>query len=153
MKARLDYYYAFIYPYLCYNVIIWGAACDTHLSPLIVQHKRSIRTLTDSTYRAHTNPLFKQHGLLKFVDIYKYHLLIYMHKAVSKGEYAARHNIATRNRHLAVPVNRNLTSSRRGVSFRGPEEWNKLPLNIRGIERLPPFKKAVKKFLLGQYDE
>ena len=76
-----------------------------------------------------------------------------MHKAISKGEYAPRHNLATRNRHLAVPVDRKLTTTRRAVSFKGPEEWNKLPPNIRGIERLFPFKKALKKFLLEQYDD
>ena len=52
-----------------------------------------------------------------------------------------------------VPVDRNLTSTRRAVSFKGPDEWNKLPPNIRGIERLFSFKKELKKFLLDQYEE
>ena len=30
MKNRLDYYYAYIYPYLSYNTIIWGCAYPTH---------------------------------------------------------------------------------------------------------------------------
>ena len=50
-KTRLDYYYAFIYPYLSYNVIFWGATYQTHLNPLIVQHKRTIRTISDAGFR------------------------------------------------------------------------------------------------------
>ena len=50
MKARLDYYYAFIYPYLSYNVIFWGGTYPTYLNPLIVQHKRTIRTMCDAGY-------------------------------------------------------------------------------------------------------
>ena len=151
-KARLDYYYAFIYPYLSY-IIFWRSAYDTYLSPLIVQHKHTIRTLSNAGYREHTNPLFKQLGLLKFPDIYKFHLLVYMFKAMSKGEYAPLHNLSTRNRHLAVPVYYNLTSARKAVSFAGPKSWNELPLSLRNIQRLKPFKKALKKYLLDQYME
>ena len=152
-KARLDYYYAFVYPYLSYNVIFWGSTYDTYLNPLIIQHKRTIRTLSDASYRDHTNPLFKQLGLLKFLDIYKFHILVYMHKALSKGKYAPRHNLSTRNRDLAVPVFHSLTNTQRAVSFKGPTLWNELPLNLRSIERLNPFKKALKKYFLDQYVE
>ena len=152
-KARLDYYYAFVYPYLSYNVIFWGSAFDTYLNPLIIQHKRTIRTLSDASYRDHTSPLFKQLGLLKFRDIFKFHLMVHMHKALSNGEYAPVHNRFTRNRDLAVPIFHNLTNTQRAVSFIGPKMWNELPLNLRNIERLNPFKKALKKYLLDQYIE
>ena len=96
MKARLDYYYAFVYPYLSYNVIIWGGTYLTHLNPLIVQHKRTIRTICDAGFRDHTNPLFLKLGLLKFQDIHRFNLLVYMHKALARGEYALEHTVATR---------------------------------------------------------
>ena len=147
------YYYAFIYPYLSYNVIFWGSAFDTHRNPLIIQHKRTIRTLSDASYRDHTSPLFKELGLLKFTDIFKFHLLVHMHKALSNGEFAPVHNLSTRNRDLAVPVFHYLTNTQRAVSSIGPRTWNELPLNLRNIERLNPFKKALKKYLINQYIE
>ena len=40
-RTRLDYYFAFIYPYLSYNATIWGCACPTHLQRLFIQQKKS----------------------------------------------------------------------------------------------------------------
>ena len=153
-KARLDYYYAFIYPYLSYNVIFWGATYQTYLNPLIVQHKRTIRTICDAGFRDHTDPLFYKLGLLKFQDIYKYNLLIYMHKALARGEYALEHNVATRNNDgfMARTVRHQLTLTQHAVSFVGPTEWNKLPYSMRSVERLTLFKKALKAYLLNQYN-
>ena len=68
IKSRLDYYYAYIYPYLSYNVIIWGGTYPIHLQPLIIQQKRTIRTICNAGYRDHTDPLFKRLNLLKFHD-------------------------------------------------------------------------------------
>ena len=77
-----------------------------------------------------------------------------MHKALAKGDYTPQHNIATRNRDLAVPtVNYTLRSARRAVSFAGPVEWNNLPRDLRAIEGLKPFKKALKKYFLDQYGD
>ena len=151
-KARLDYYYAFIYPYLSYNVIFWGATYQSYLNPLIIQHKRTIRTIADAGFREHTEPLFFKLGLLKLHDIYKFYLLIYMHKAISRGEYAVEHNVVTRNRDMAVAVYHRLTLTRHAVSHTGPTEWNKLPISIRSIEKKNLFKKALKVHLLNQYN-
>ena len=57
-QARINYYYAFIYPFLTYCVLIWGGTYRTHLQPLIVQHKRAIRTIMQCNRIKHTSPLF-----------------------------------------------------------------------------------------------
>ena len=36
IPARLRFYHAFIYPYLTYNLIVWGSASKVHLSKLVV---------------------------------------------------------------------------------------------------------------------
>ena len=74
--ARINYYYAFIYPYLTYNVEVWGGLYQSHLQPLISQHKRIICNITDSVFTDHTSPLFAGLGLLKLADIHKFHVLI-----------------------------------------------------------------------------
>ena len=45
-QARLNY--GFVYPYLAYNVIVWGGTYSSHLKNIITQHKRSIMVLADS---------------------------------------------------------------------------------------------------------
>ena len=103
LKSRLDYYFAFIYPYLMYNVIVWGSSSAVHLNPLIIQHKRTIRTISNANVRDNSSPLFKELKLLKFDDVYRYYLLIYMFKALKNGEFRVSHDRITRQVNSAQP--------------------------------------------------
>ena len=153
LKARLDYYYAFIYPYLSYNIIIWGSAFDTHLLPLITQQKRAIRTIIGAGYRDHTGPLFKRLKLLKLQDIYYFHLGTYMFHARSRGEYETQSNIQTRRLNDAHSVRHLLTTTQHAVSYTGPKFWNTLPPDLRSINRYMRFRKSLKEHLLSQYPD
>lgn len=37
--ARIQFYYSFIYHYLSYSILVWGATYETHLRNLVVQQK------------------------------------------------------------------------------------------------------------------
>ena len=153
LKTRLNYYYAFIYPYLSYNIIIWGSAYPTHLLPLITQHKRTIRTITNSAYRDHTSPLFRRLKLLKLQDIYYFHLGSYMFRARARGEYATQTNIQTRNINDAQSTRHRITTTQHAVSYAGPKFWNSLDPNLRSINSYMRFRKSLKEHLLSQYPE
>ena len=151
-QARLNYYYAFIYPYLTYNVSVWGGTYDTHLLRLKIIQKRIIRLMTNADYRENSTPLFYKLKILKFIDVYKFQLLVYMHKAILRGEFSSEHGVNTRNQNLAVPTYHRLTITQNSVSFAGPTFWNQLPHNLRSIGTLGPFKKALKTHFLEQYN-
>ena len=151
MKARLDYYYGLIYPYLSYNVVVWGSTYGTWLNPLIVQHKRLIRILCNASPYDHTTPLFLKHRLLKFDDIFRYNICLKMFNM--KDQFKVSHTRETRHRDLAAPVFHRLTLSQHAFSFSGPSQWNALPLSLRSIGKLHLFKRALKSFLLAQYEE
>ena len=152
MKNRLDYYYAYIYPYLSYNTIIWGCAYPTHLQPLIIQQKRAVRTITNAGFRDHTDPLFKRLKLLKVLDIYKLQLGIHMYHARNRGEYASRSSVHTRGSvHDAHYDVRSLSTTQHAVSYAGPKFWNTLPLEIRSINSFKRFKKSLKENLISKY--
>ena len=68
-EAMINYYYALLFPYMSYNVIIWGSTFRTHLDPLIVQQKRIIRIIAGAGYLNHTNDLFHRFKILKFIKI------------------------------------------------------------------------------------
>ena len=149
--ARLNYYYSFVYPYLNYNIITWAATSHSHLYPLIIQHKRIIRLLTDSHFREHTTPLFSRLGLLKLLDIYKYNLLIYIQKLIWNGKFQPDHDVNTRSRNLAVPTFQRLTRTQQSVSYAGPSLWNDLPNYLKEIVSPSIFKRKLKVYLIGQY--
>ena len=150
--AIMKYYFAFIYPYLSYNIEIWGGSCDSILNPLIIQHKRLIRTMTWSRGRDHTNPLFSKLGILKLKDIFIYRLNILMFKRYSAGEFAVGHERMSRFRNLAQPKFHRLTQTQRAFSYAGPIAWNNLPSNLREIDSFVLFKRALRQYLLEKYE-
>ena len=150
-RARLNFYYAFIFPFLSYNVIVWGGTCRNHLNPLVVQQKRIIRLIANAGFVDHTNPLFFQLKILKFDDIYRFFLCIYMFKARKYGLYSSRHNRNTRNRELACPPFHRLSQTQRSVSFAGPLVWNMLPSSLRSIDNLASFKFKLKQYFISRY--
>ena len=153
LKARLDYYYAHIFPYLSYNIIIWGSAFTTHLNQLIIQQKRTIRTIANVGFRDHTEPLFKRFKLLKLKDIYNFQLGTYMFHARSRGEYPNQTYIHTRSTDDARSARHLYTTTQHAVSFAGPKFWNTLPLWLRSINNYKRFRKSLKVHLLNNYQE
>ena len=71
-------YYSLIYPYLTYGIILWGAACQSHLAKLTIMQKKSVRIILGAHFRAHTETLFKDLRLLKLADLYKLHVNKYV---------------------------------------------------------------------------
>ena len=151
LEARINFYYAFIFPYLTFNVIVWGGIFKTHLIPLITMHKRIIRTICFEGKYEHSSPLFHKLGLLKFVDVYFYFMGIHMHRAVQAGQYSVTHQVNTRNRNNAVPQFHRLQTCQHAVSYSGPTIWNKIPIYIRNIDSIAMFKKSLKSHLINQY--
>ena len=151
LNVRLNYYYGLIYPFLSYNVCVWGGTYASHLQPLIVQHKRLIRIITNSNYMDHTLPLFHRLNILKFEDIYKFNLLIQVHKFISKGLFVFKPDGITRSRYFIEPKFQRLSLTQHAFSYAGPSHWNLLPLEIRELDRLGTFKKKLKRYLLDKY--
>ena len=153
IAARVNYYYAFIFPYLTYNIIIWGGSKISHIKPIITQQKRIIRIICNSHRLDHTSPLFYQLGILKFEDVYKFYMCTHMHKSMAEGNFTVSHNVNTRNNNLntASSTFHRLSTCQQAVSFRGPQIWNSLPSDLRSIKSLPLFKKKLKLYFLQKY--
>ena len=73
-------YCTFILPYVNYGILIWGNTCKVYLDKLIKLQKWPIRTISNSHYRSHTQPLFAKHNILKVNDMYSLELGVFMYK-------------------------------------------------------------------------
>ena len=73
-------YHCLIYSHLQYCISSWGTASKSTLAPLFILQKRSIRLLTGSGYREHTNPLFYRAKCLKLKNIYSLETAMVMYK-------------------------------------------------------------------------
>ena len=152
IKARINFYYSFIYPYLIYSVPVWGGTNLVHLNPIVLQQKRAIRIIAGAGYRDHTNPLFQRFDILKIADIYKFHILLLTHKKKLAGEFPPIHSLNTRNQsQLINPAFQRLTLTQHSVFYSGPNLWNSLPQDLKSISSIPNFKQKLKKYLIDAY--
>ena len=62
-------YYALVYPYLTYGNLIWGNTYKTRIKKLLNVQKKIIRLMTFKSYLEHTEPMFKELGILNIFRI------------------------------------------------------------------------------------
>lgn len=65
-------YFSLFESHLSYALPVWGSATKVLLQNLIILQKKAIRAISFSEYHAHTSPIFKQLGILKLEDLFKY---------------------------------------------------------------------------------
>ena len=75
-RILLTLYNTTILPHFHYGILAWGSKANL-LSKL---QKKSVRLITNSRFNAHTEPLLKQHKLLKIEDMYKLQQLNFFFK-------------------------------------------------------------------------
>ena len=144
-------YYALVFPYVNYCNVIWGNTFASHLYPLNVLQKKVVRIIHNKSYFHHTNELFLKSCILKLDDIYKLNTASYMYKLNDFTPYLRIHNHATRSRNLLLPSFHRLTSSRKSISFNGPNIWNTIPPEIKLCSNILKFKIKYKKHLINSY--
>ena len=147
-------YNAHALPHLHYCTPVWCNKYPTHLLPLFRIQKKILRIVTKSDYFDHTQPLFKEHNILKLFDINKLHIRIFMYMQLNSGDITLQqlhHNYPTRAReHLRTPQH-SLTIFKHSLSYSGPIIWNFIPEQIKTLPTLHSFNKHFKKHLLLQY--
>ena len=106
-----------------YCNILCSSTYKTNLRRLVILQKRIIRIINKSHFNAHTGPIFKDLGILKFYDIHLPHLGQFMHSC--------------KNYFLSARFNNNSSQSNQFHSY-----------NRKNFQayRLPYFRTNTKKF-------
>ena len=76
--SLLTLYSSIVQSHLNYGLHIWGSSVS--IGKLIRLQKKSIRIITNSPYKSHTEPHFKRTGILKLTDQYKLNVLTFMYQ-------------------------------------------------------------------------
>lgn len=151
LDAKLNFYYAFLFPYLVYGVVVWGSTFDCYLQPIFIQQKRIVRMIAGVPPLEHTDPLFRRLKLLKSFDIYQFFMCVFMHPLYHRGQYSVTHNFNTRYSSLAQPLFQRLTMTQHSFDYCGPHIFNQLPESLKNIRKLSLFKTALKTYYLDRY--
>ena len=158
--ALVTLYYSFIFPYFVYCNHVWGSAYESSLEKLHRLQKKIVRIICRKGPRYHTDPLFKQLGLIQFYDMNTYLIGRFMYRChmcqVPELFYSYFrpicdiHHYNTRQKDCIYisPVKTNL--GKMSLKYRGPYVWNMLlQLNINPDSSEASFVKSLKVCILN----
>ena len=79
-----NFYYALIYPFLIYGIImiaLGNTTYSTTLQPLFILQKRAIRLMTFTRFHEHSSPIFRKLKTLnKLDDLISYYIAVFMYR-------------------------------------------------------------------------
>ena len=155
-------YFSLLQPHLTYGILVWGNAKSCFLHKTEVLQKRALRIINCKKFNSHTDPLFKQSGILKLSDLYQLQVLLFMHKYSRDKLPMSFRNIFTLNRDInVVHETRQVNMFHVAKSkckfidklplYQFPLLWNewypKLNINLT----YSSFKRSIKTMCLGRY--
>ena len=151
-EILLQIYFGQFYSRLVYGSQIWGLVDNDNLK-ILTQQKKSIRKISFSHFEAHSDPLFKNLGLLKLPDIMKINNIIFVHNVLNnkaptvfnnyfKFKPLHEHNtIRNPNSLYSVPrgslelPKTNLLVGKKSVKYICANTWN---ITLKELSRLYP---------------
>ena len=159
--SLLMIYNTLILPYLNYCNIVWGNCHETKLNHILLLQKKAVRICTNSTYLAHTNPLYHRLKVFKIHDINTLQIAMFMFKynkellpPVFSNFFSynkSLHSYPTRSRNNIHLNNPKILLAHKSLRHHGPDIWNSLPDDTKDITLLNSFKRRMKELLLNQY--
>ena len=145
------HYCALIFPYLIYCNIIWGGAYPSHINKILLLQKRAIRIIHEAKFLDHTHQLFIQSNILKINEVHRYFCCLLAFK--NKDKFPRSLNIvSTRNSNELQVTFQRLSVTQRSVTYAVPKYFNELPPDVKNVDSIPIFKRALKKYLLDKYN-
>ena len=169
-KILTNVYYAIIYPFLLYGIVIWGAASKNLLNPILILQKKIVRLATfKDIYPVipgsleHT-PLFYTLNLLNIFDIYKLQVgkLVYgslnnlgpIQGILNFTRASEIHRHSTRfsmQNNLHIKPVRTCRFGLRTLNVEGVHLWATIPNNIKNCSTKQAFSKLLKANLINSY--
>ena len=162
-RMRLLLYNALVVSNLNYCSAIWGNS-DTQLTKLKIAQKRAIRIVNNSTYNAHTLPIFHKTGALALDHILELNLLKLGNKIVTKQSpfpvrmaFPIKKKSKTRSGDkvlLHVPSTKTYTE-RKFPKYKLPMIWNNASknFNINMLTKTETLSNNYKKMMLINYSK
>ena len=80
LKIRKTLYFSLFESHLNFGNLLWGCANNKLINQIENLQKKCIRNVALKNFRAHTEPIFKNLGILKFTDKLSYCRSVFMHQ-------------------------------------------------------------------------
>ncbi len=151
-------YFSLFQSHLLYCNIIFNCCSQTNINRILTLQKKAIRTITNSNYNAHTQPLFSKLNILPFDKLLTLNKSTFIHSIYHKNHHRSFQNTwilnqqrdlehTLRNQNLfQLPFPRTEQFKKSPLYFL-PKAWNDLPDEIKCQENPYTFKIALKDHL------
>jgi hypothetical protein len=163
-KGMQSLYFSLIHSHLTYCTSIMSGTTAKNRTKIIKIQKKAIRIMTNSSYNAHTNPLFKKHSILPYDLLIKQAQLTFMHAIEHKlapssfvgtwtkiNERDPALNLRNAD-HYCLSQPRTETF-KKSTFFALPAAWNALSPDIKYQPNKITFKWALRAHLLNELPE
>jgi len=161
-RILFSLYCTLILPYISYGILLWGATYKIFLDKIFKLQKRAMRIISNSHFRSHSAPIFKNLKVLNVYDMYKIELGVFMYKHFNDqlpqifntyfNKLIDINDRYTRNKNDYQLMKHKTAMASRGVRSSGPRLWNTLSPKIKMSINLKQFKKQFKNDLINTYD-
>ena len=134
---------------LVYCLPLYGGCNKGDLEAVQVLQNKAAQIVTKSPPRFERKLMFDKLDWLSVTQLIAYHTLIQVYKIKKSKEpeylyeFLSREN---RNGNIIV-TNTGLSLAKSSFTFRGPELWNSLPVNVRNSNKIAVFKKGCRKWV------
>jgi hypothetical protein len=155
-------YYALIYPFFIYGIVVWGNTYPTTLQPIYILQKKAVRIMTFSRFDEHSSPLFKQLKIIKLFDLVTYNIAIFMFKfhnnslpSIFNTLFTPVNKVHSYNTRHAAKQSYYLPKARTNyglfnIRFQGPKVLNSIE-NSTKDSTFKKFKEKLKSEIFSNY--
>ena len=154
LNIRMLIYNSLVKSHLEYGILAWGNAKSKEINKISIIQKRIIRTLSNSKYNAHTDPIYSCLKILKFEDILQYNSITFMYKYTNSILPDSFTNmfgeINQRSRNIRTDKIRYKTLCTYPKAFL-PKYWNSLNMNLKYSSSIKVFQSNAKFNMIEAY--
>jgi hypothetical protein len=149
-QILINTYNAHIQPHIDYCLPVWGYTYKSHLTPVLRQQRKAVRTINFLKKRDDPDPFFKSDNLLPLGESLKLSSGKLLWKAKNHLLPSPVESIFTkRNEHSFHVPHRRIDLTQHCISYSGVQVWNKIPQKIKLSGSINSFKFSYKKVLLN----
>jgi hypothetical protein len=144
-EQLITMYYSFINSQILYGLEFYGHSTNYNLNKIFILQKRYIRIIHRVPRLTHTLPLFEQSRILNVYKLFKLKLSVHGFKLfnqLSDSSSTPAHQTRTAHLNIQMPSYKN-TYQQKTSTYSSSQTWNSLPPELRSVETLAGFRRAV----------
>jgi hypothetical protein len=155
-------YFSLIHPHLTYGILAWGNASANLLNKTSILQKRALRAIHNKKYNSHTDPLFKQCGILILSDINQLEVMLFMYDYTHdklprsfQNTYMINSNVQVayetrQSQMLVIPRTKSRFVDKLPL-FNFPRIWNKSHIQLNLYTSHSSLKRSIQTMCLNSY--